>query len=68
MSKSDAAVESAAMREARGLKGGWVERFGSEAGVVAQMMINSMNDQNLPLRAAVYHEQAALVRSGEGEA
>jgi hypothetical protein len=64
MSKSGATGESDAMREARGLKGGWVERFGSESGVIAQMMINTMNDQDLPLRAAVYHELAVLVRAG----
>ncbi|MBW6522405.1 hypothetical protein KZ810_02740 [Sphingomonas sp. RHCKR47] len=62
MSKTNASGESEALREARGLKGGWVERFGSEAGVIAHMMRNSMTEQNLPHRAAVYHELEGLVR------
>lgn len=62
MSKTNADGEGDAMREARGLKVGWIERFGSEAGVVAHMMCNSMTEQNLPHRAAVYHELEALVR------
>ncbi|MBW6524636.1 hypothetical protein KZ810_14115 [Sphingomonas sp. RHCKR47] len=61
MSNSSAIGESAALREARGLKGGWVARFGSDSSVVAQMMITSMIDQNLPLRADVYRELAGLV-------
>lgn len=62
MSKSNAIGESAALREARGLKGGWVERFGSDSSAVALMMTASMVDQNLPLRADVYRELAGLVR------
>lgn len=68
MSKTSADGESDAMREARGLKGGWVERFGSEAGVVAHMMCNSMTEQNLPHRAAVYLALEGLVREREGRA
>jgi hypothetical protein len=68
MSKTNATGESDALREARVLKGGWVERFGSDAGVIAHMMCTSMTEQNLPHRAAVYLALAGLVREGEGRA
>ncbi len=61
MKKVNVIGESAALREARGLKGGWIERFGLNSGAVARMMTISMADKNLPLRADVYRELARLL-------